>query len=284
VITTTIIMSGPNLDLSELQPSASRPKRASRKGHLPNWPQSASRRLERQIKRISDSYQGLAKEPERKISFCIDSKHQELQLLLENLRAGVFSYRQVGDGLLLVAYKATHSRQTIYSKLSDSKDNNRDYHEKLAGVEQRVLDICDKSRNDNSIMTAPFFYDHAGKSQYMLGMTHFFWWPVDVRVIEQVIFQDVLVLTIYNPAHLMRKFEENGFKTEITDGGNYRIWKSDGERTLELEGISYFFAAVQSYFFSEESIVRIFKQVEEEARVLDSKHPMRIDLMVMQMV
>jgi hypothetical protein len=127
-----------------------------------------------------------------------------------------------------------------------------------------------------------WFHQEEGKSSHKPGMTHPFWWPLSSDAMRQVVFEEVIILTIFNPAHLFEMLENAGYIVSTGISRGISAEKTIDGTILRLEGISHYFEMIQKYFFSEQDVVRFLSQVEEGIPSIPGAVSGRIELHVQQ--
>jgi len=179
---------------------------------------------------------------------------EELKQLYSKLKTSRFVYQKVGPGLLLMAYRSRP--QSLSAKLMGRSRINLD--KRLNEVQDNVRSILDQTRSDNIIYNSSFYYDSRGRALSLAGTVPVFWWPLDIEFIRAVIFQDVFVITIFNPLHLVKKLENIGWKAEHNaENGVYIVTKEGDGSNTRMENFSYFMKLIQNYLFREEAVVDV---------------------------
>jgi hypothetical protein len=155
-----------------------------------------------------------------------------------------------------------------------------DTSEKLASLTQEAQGIMRKGSPDNEWWVGSF---NKLRSEYTLtpGMVPLFWWPLDLGVIEALLFQDVWLFSVYNPAHLAAKLRSAGFEVESLRGQRgLRVEKKTGNKTLSIEQFDYFTHLITGQFWKEEAVVEMLgnfaDRVERESVPPYTKIEMRI--------
>jgi len=182
---------------------------------------------------------------------------EELETFAKSLRSARFSYQKVGDGLLLVGYKEYKKR--LASKLLVK--NRTNYMGKLQDLVKNTLSILDNRLNENSLIIDSFHYKRSAESYLLLGMTPLFWWPIDLDFIKGIIFQNIHVTTIYNPAHFIVELKNRGFDIKFHLTNIYfELSKKTINRKYHLEGVPYFINLIKEYFFYEDYVIQMIEQ------------------------
>jgi len=236
-------------------------------------------RLGRQLRAMATSLGRRDKEPDREASMNIGIHIEELRQLYSKLKTSRFVYQRVGPGLLLMAYR--NRSQSLSSKLIGRSRINID--KSLAEVPGYVRSILDETRSDNVLYNSSFYYDSHGRALSLAGTVPVFWWPLQIDFIRAVIFQDVFVITIFNPLYLLAKLERIGWKAEHdTETGIYTLTKEGYGSNMRMENFSYFMKLIQNYLFREEAVVDIINDAFATMGKEDLPTNTRIELHVQQ--
>ena len=221
-------------------------------------------RFKRQIKSIHASFQSKLKyKTLDKIKLYSSTSLEKLDELGRNLENNAFVYQKAGKGLLLMAYKS------IRKKLSSRILKGIATQNKLGQLSEKTMQIMDVKSRDNRIIISPFVYSQKGKYNIPDGITPFFWWPLDMKLIKKIIFRQVLVLTIYNPLHFIKKIEEIGLTVSYDrNTRRYLVGKVLKGKMLEVRGFSYFIMLIQNYLFSEDAVLKIIGKTISKAKTL----------------
>jgi len=232
---------------------------------LIDLPPKMKERLGRQLKNISVSLDKRNKKPDNQKSMSVQIHINELNQLYTKLKPYRFEYQKVGPGLLLMAYR--NRPQPLSSRLLGRSQANS--NKKLKEFPNKVHSIIDQTRNDNSLYHSSFYYDSSGRAFGLKGTTPLLWWPLNINLIRAIIFQDIFIITIFNPVHLIKKLESIGWKVEQNaENGTYLVTKENNGTELRIEYFSYFMKLIQNYLFREEVIVNV---IGDTAKTVDQE-------------
>lgn len=245
---------------------------------LDGFPQKAKDRFNRQVERIEKSFDKLAAIPNNKISFESNSSIEALGSLFNHAKIGKFAFKTVSEGLAIGVYKSMP--RMLSNNLLEKP--NYDLSNKIIGIEKQVMELTHPDRTDNSIIVGSLYYDKDGNTSHLPGMSHLFWWPLELEIIRKIIFQEVIVITLYNPSHLINKFELSGFTVDHEKQFTYSIYKGDGEKKFSIEGLSYYMRIIYQYLFTEESVINMICEMEQKVNELQINTPTRIDMHIEQ--
>lgn len=229
-------------------------------GHSEVIPKLDSQRLEqlkRQINTIKNSFKpSVTNTLKSHPSVNVDWNIEKLTKLykLSNIRR--FRYVKADRGLLLVGIRL--KRATLWSTLAISDKTCG--KEKMSGLEKGAAEIVDKTLSDNSLTTGFLPYSSCGRYALMLGMRPLLWWPLERKIIRALIFRRFIVMTLYNPAFLVKDLRELGFEVICERGTNLTIKKLYRGSLLEFKGFDYFYSMIQTYLFPEEKVCSLIEK------------------------
>lgn len=111
------------------------------------------------------------------------------------------------------------------------------------------------------------------------GGIPFLAWPAEPAVLADIAFGRVLVITLFNPGHLMKRLHERGYKIDIDE--KYRLKKASQEvdgKVVELENYNYFFSLVQHSLMTEDAVMSMVDKTLEVAQDISrDRHPAKIE-------
>lgn len=221
-------------------------------------PQSIRAKLDRQVAAMAEPFNrpntdGAKLESETHIL--------ELEAFCQRLNTSSFASEKVGDGLLLVGTRLV--KRSLANRLLEGY--KFDWVRRSAGIEEEVPRILLEGSAENEVWVGSLYNS---KPEYGLtpGMVPMFWWPIDLAVIESILFQDVMLFYFYNPVHLFVKLREAGFEVEAVKGQRgYRVTKKLGDLRLTLDGLGYFTHLIIRQFWDEEAVVEALSRTAEKA-------------------
>ncbi|MBN9205075.1 hypothetical protein [Methylibium petroleiphilum] len=213
-------------------------------------------RLRRQMKRITSSHAKREERPDQKKSLdLLENRAEHLGQLVETVPPLRSSWRRFGKG---TAYMVLcHRRASLYRRLS-SKD--------IGGLKRQMDSVTDVAqqimlpgRSDNALILVSWMFGEGGPTALQAGMTHPVWWPMSARALERVIFQEAVVMALYNPAHLVSAIEDAGYTVAGLSPDQFNVSKRVGDTRVELEGMSFYIRMVHTYLFDEEDVVNVLE-------------------------
>jgi hypothetical protein len=206
-------------------------------------------RFRRQLEGMAASFKPIPAREELKIEQ--DTYFPVLMKLIDQLERADVVYEQCGEGLLLVGFR-TDATQSLFDKLFSTFDAMS----RLQGLGphvQRLIDMRPTSARDNanSIIISPF-----GRAT-LPGATPLFWCPLSLAFLEKLFFLDAIIVTVYNPAHLIRKLREQGYQVRLLANHRYDIHKTVAKHRISLGGFDYWLRLIQDHLVDEEVVLRI---------------------------
>lgn len=221
---------------------------------LTDLPTKMKSRLGRQLRAMASSLSQRDKKPDREKAMNGQMHIEELNQLYLKLKTSRFIYQKAGSGLLLMGYR--NRAQSLSAKLVGRSQISLE--KKLGDFQNNVYTILDQTEKDNIIYRSLFYYDEQGKVASLAGTVPVFWWPLDIEFIKAVIFQDVVIITIFNPIHFIKKLKDSGWKTERSEAtGAYTAIQETMSPKMKIENFSYFMKLIQNHLFREEAVVEI---------------------------
>lgn len=249
-------------------PRRLKPSKPEKKSSLPP---KMEERLKRQLKSMASSLN----RPKfaKRISIGHGYHLEEFMRLAEQLRKKNAAVEKLGDGLLL--YGFTHGRErSLWGRLLPKSKTN--FNKLLRGVEIPARGIIDMSQVGTPSNTNSMFIGHLDLSAYP-GTTPMFWWPVPSVFVRQILFHEVTVVAVYNPAHLVRKFRASGFDVQL-DRLQMKVSKKVDEYQLEMVNMRHFLHYIQQHLMREDFVLTLFNNILKKVESGEILPNTRIDL------
>ena len=222
----------------------------------PNLSPRALDRLRRQMKRIASSHAKREETPDEKKSLdLLENRAEHLGQLVESVRPLCTSWRRFGKGTAYIVL--CHRRAALYRRLASKGIGG--LKQQLASVTDVAQQIMVPNRSDNALILVSWMFGKGGPTSLQVGMTHPIWWPMSARALERVIFQEAVVLALYNPAHLVSALEDAGYTVAGGPPDQFNVSKRIGDTRVELEGMPFYIRMVHTYLFDEQDVVNILE-------------------------
>jgi hypothetical protein len=185
---------------------------------------------------------------------------KQLENLVKKAKSGRFVFDQFGDGLIIGVYR--HQGRSMYSHLNWR--NSKHWSRRLGPLDSHAPRIMKKESDQNSVFIGSLFYSGRDGPHFVFGSIPLFWWPIKAEVIRSIVFQDVLVFSIYNPAHLFERLKAEGFEIIMESPQKIQLRKNVDGSSVTFENFSYFMHLIQHNFLPEDMVLEIIKASERE--------------------
>jgi hypothetical protein len=215
------------------------------------------------IERLQRQIQGMAESFEPRISndsVELHTKHHFASLVkvVREATESKAAFEKCGDGLLLTAFRIDEYK-TLFEKLLGPPF---DTASRVQGVDKFVRGLIDQSQPQGPNNANRLDIGRVGATT-LPGMTPLCWCPIDLGTIERIILKDVVVTTVYNPAHFARKLREKGFIVQPATRGEYKVSKRVGDLVMSLQGLDYFQRLVREHLIDEDAVVQTICQMDD---------------------
>jgi hypothetical protein len=215
----------------------------------PSLPQEMKSRLAKQVASMGDVFEFSG--PEGSMELHHDPHIEELGEFCQELKPSTYAYRRIGDGLLLFGTRT--ARRSLSSKLFGGAPPR--WTEKLQDLVHEVQGIMNQESSDNKILIGAL---NDPDIEYRLapGMAPIYFWPLDAATIGDILFHEVEIHYLYNPAYLVAKLRRAGFEVMPIPGRReFKVEKRIGDTIFRLEGLDYYTHLVTHEFWDEDVVV-----------------------------
>jgi hypothetical protein len=274
-ITTTIYFTGGRKFPKNMLPKTS---------EKPQTGQPSSARLDadfkERLKKQIGSLKKVFKTPKSNISpekLKMSLAFAKLEKLFSKSSTDEWGHVQVGRGLLLIGVRFEESSWA--EQVIKGTPNEGDiYKRNLERIPLIAREIVDKNLPDNGLIIGSMFYPAEGRYELGLKMRPLFWWPLSAEVREAIIFKKMGVMTLYNPAFLIKALREAGFDVEFKKGNGLHVTRKYGIGRMHVVGMSYLYELIQTHLFSEETIITMLQKSVEKIEKAKIKQTTYVDL------
>lgn len=200
--------------------------------------------------------------------------YRELEDVVRRSHARAFEYVKAGDGLIIGALRMSGPK----SYGAPSRKRQIDRMSDLANdMPTWAMKILDEGSTWNSIALGGLGGEEGLKARS--AKLPFFAWPVEPQVLADIAFERVVVITLFNAGHLIKRIHAGGYDVEIDEKGRLkRATKQVDNKLIELENYSYFMSLVPWALMTEDAVMSMIEQANEAANsVALDKHPARIE-------
>jgi hypothetical protein len=215
--------------------------------------------LRRQLQRIDDAVASAARP---KAAFRLDASEiwdtSPLTEILQKAKRSGFTVQRARTGLLLIAYRSTS--KSLYWRL---KRKPTAHGLSDAGTVTKEMLVAG-SRYNRLLHAVLHYSGDPQKSRLPLGAIPICWWALEPEFVRQIMLAEVLVMTVYNPAHLLVALESEGFavEPEATHVG-YAVRYPVGRGFAQVQRLDYFVDLIRYSLFTEAQVVELLKRAVE---------------------
>jgi len=132
----------------------------------------------------------------------------DLEKLHRQTKVGHYSLKKLSDGLGLTGIKVR--RKSLFSKISNFKIPEFEEDE----IVKFTMDLLKPNSSENGVIMGNLLFDLNYESSPTWGMLPLFWQPINISILKDIYFMNFLVMTTFNPIHLIDKIREMGFLVE----------------------------------------------------------------------
>jgi hypothetical protein len=216
-------------------------------------------RLKKQLKAMAGSFD--VPKPRRTLRIKHQAHLDEFRALAKQLAKKSAVFQKAGEGLLLAGFTASRER-SLFGRLWPKGTQNFD--KRLDGLSEQVHSIMDLSQVGSLSNTNSIFYSTLDLTTFP-GTTPILWWSLQPDFIRKLIFHEITVVTIYNPAHLIRKLRALGFNA-LLNGTHLKVIKRIENSEFEMKNMHYFLHLIQQHLVREELVLATFENLIGQIR------------------
>ena len=183
---------------------------------------------------------------------------------------------QISPGLVVVGIKlpATTLAEIVLNERSI--DAQRVLQDTMIGMRKLVL----AGSHDNAVLMGNLVYPRDSRYSLRFGFQPVFWWPIRSDVIDDLTKGSFIVMTFFNPAHVIKELRDYGFTIKCNaPGRNYSLHAKYGAHgILSIRGVDYFLSLISQNLIREDSIVKLLCTMFEDIKSRNFNRPTKIDL------
>lgn len=246
-----------------------------REASIPPTPSSASMqtRFERQKKVMQES---VVRARDERAGLTIENQlgfhFRELEDVVKRSRPDAFEYVQAGNGLIIGAWRLP---PTSLGSPPPEKALRR-----VATLTEDVPSWAMKILNRGSPWNSISYGGLGGDESLPVRSSElpFFAWPVDPDVLADIGFGRVVVITLFNSGHMIKRLSEKGYVIEVDEQGRLkRAHKEVDGKILELGNYDFFLSLVQWALMTEDSVMSMIDEtIAATTQVPQDGHPAQI--------
>jgi hypothetical protein len=232
-------------------------------------------RLDKQMARISRAAADADRPPHVKIEINVGDMAYvgELNALVPQAIRGKVAMRQMSPGLVVLAYCS--GQRTLLSRLRNISSIPKDA---LSGLTELTKNVMLDGSAHNMLLINRAFYSDTWEPVVMAGATPMLMWHLDAEVKRVLATGEVVIVTLYNPAHVFRDFIEQGWSFgRFTPPTEFSLRRERNGKTMEIGNVQYFLQLISNALYREDYVSRLVAETwtRMEAQDLTGE---RIDL------
>ncbi|HLK29061.1 MAG TPA: hypothetical protein VKT28_10775 [Puia sp.] len=216
-------------------------------------------RFKRQIKKIIAVLK-VSKEKNNENQLIYDKYYvKELEDVVDGLKGKVLNMKKVNARLLFVSNRFNYR---TFSKRMFAKQNVKAYKRREDEIVKMVNSLYDKENLNHPIQMGSIHFDGKLEPISLIGTCPIFWYPIRPDIIKEIYFQNVFVLSLFNPTELFLNLKKLGLEfSKDEDTGKFYFGKMIGEKRMWIENISYFLSLIKDHLQTEEAVIEAIKGI-----------------------
>lgn len=185
---------------------------------------------------------------------------KEIERLLKSSRVNQNKYIQVSDGLVFVSLKSrkTSLFNNIFQKDLTKygvSDNFKDIYVEAAKK------IVKRESKNNGIIIGQLLYNPDMTDKNTPGTVPLFWHPIDGNLLKQIYFLNTIVVSLFNPVHLIEEIEKLGY---FVDSKYSDKTKEIIKPTKGIDRFDLFISYIINFLMAESFVIKSIQEVEKE--------------------
>jgi hypothetical protein len=220
--------------------------------------EQVTRRLQRQMKEMSAAIKSTMPGPnDEHLNTSGEFHFAELEQVIAESGFRRLAHVLAGPGLALCALRRRGRRRLALNLLGKVPD----IQHRISNVTDIGLLILEPALKDNALFIADLVTRDDSSPIILRGTVPLVWWPVADRHLYDIIFGNVIVITLYNPSHLWESLREIGFDVEVDSHSRLlKLRRAQGELRVELGNLQHFDYLIRFFLMSERTFIRIIEQ------------------------
>ncbi len=189
----------------------------------------------------------------------LSNKHygDSVQELISVTKNGMVKTAQVSPGLAFVCVKL--NKANLYNRIFNQKIKQAD---KMVNDSAEIaLKLVKKDSPNNSIILGQLLYDIDYTDKNGPGTVPLFWHPIKKDLLKHLYFGECIVMSIFNPTHLVMEIEEMGYVVE-SKYATRKDYTDNGIRKT-LEKFDLFISKIINFLMAESFVVSSLKEIEK---------------------
>ena len=185
---------------------------------------------------------------------------KEVEKLLLSSKTNQSKYIQVSEGLAFISLK---SRKTsLYNNIFHKDFTKYGVNEEFKDIYvEAAKKLIKKDSDNNGIILGQLLYNPDLTDKNTPGTVPLFWHPIDSKVLKQMYFLNTIVISLFNPVHLIEEIEKLGYFVESKYSNKKR---EDIKPTKGIDRFDLFISYIINFLMTESFVLESVKHIENE--------------------
>ena len=182
----------------------------------------------------------------------------EIGLLLKNSKINNVNSIQASPGLAFTCLR--FKRTSLYNHLFKRKTKSI-VDRSANGIKDITLKLVKPDTKGNAIVLGQLLYNPDFTDKNTPGTVPIFWHPIDNKLLRDLYFGQSVVMSIFNPVHLIHDVEKSGFLVES------EYYKSESNERSGKKGVikhfDLFISYIINHLLTENFVIGMLAKIEE---------------------
>ena len=182
---------------------------------------------------------------------------KDIQELINETKIGTIKTKQVSSGLAFSCIKlnkATLFHRIIYKKITRPNEMQNQ-------IVKVALNLVKKNSLDNGIILGQLLYRDDYTDNNTPGTVPLFWHPINKKLLRSLYFGECIVMSIFNPAHLIAELEEMGYIIDSRYATRKTTVNEKAKKTLKR--FDLFISSIINFLMAESYVINAVKEIEK---------------------
>lgn len=222
--------------------------------HHEGFPNFVIERLERQIKNMKNMFskdkQEIKKIGDKKAMYY----YKELEKICKKSKSKGACVEKVCNSLVIACF--INDNKKLSEHLSSNIKNKKNVETNFDLEEVNKIIIKESKYNSIHLSELPLICHYGNVPLAM--------WNLNINLLKDIIFQRISIFTIFNPAYIIKKLENNGYtyKKQLDNSISFSK-KIDDKRIMELHNAEFHFHLISMFLMSEDEVLNLLQASED---------------------
>lgn len=185
---------------------------------------------------------------------------KEVEKLLKSSKVNQSNYIQVSEGLAFIYLKSrkTSLYNNIFHKDLKKYGVNDNFKEIYVEAAKKLIK---KESKNNGIIIGQLLYNPDLTDKNTPGTVPLFWHPIDSNVLKQMYFLNTIVISLFNPVHLIEDIEKLGYFVDSKYSDKKR---EDVKPTKGIDRFDLFISYIINFLMTESFVIKSIQEIDKE--------------------